>query len=100
MGAYPVLLGWGLIAAVVTLVRSRSTAAHLVAAAVIVTFGATPLYSNYVIPRYLLPAVMFAWLLIPMALLGVDTNPALGEMTARATRAVPGTSRRGEPHGA
>ncbi len=100
VGAYPVLLGWGLIAAVVTLVRSRSTAAHLVAAAVIVTFGATPLYSNYVIPRYLLPAVMFAWLLIPMALLDVDTNPALGEMTARATRAVPGTSRRGEPHGA
>ena len=69
VGAYPVLLGLGLLAAAITLVRDTAPGLPLVAAAVIVAFLAAPLYSNYVIPRYLLPSVMFTWLLLPVAAL-------------------------------
>ena len=75
VAAYPVLLGFGLLAAAITLVRDTAPGLHLAAAAVIVAFLAAPLYSNYVIPRYLLPAVMFTWLLLA-ALLSASREAA------------------------
>lgn len=78
IGAYPVLLALGLLAASVTLLRASAPGLHLVAAAVIVSFLAAPLYSNYVIPRYLLPSVLFTWLLLAaMAVRGPERPDAV-----------------------
>ena len=67
VGAYPLLLLAGGLAAVAALAGWGPARHRLPAAALLATVLVAPLYSNYVIPRYVIAAVWFSWLLVPQA---------------------------------
>ncbi|MBE7210305.1 MAG: hypothetical protein INR65_04745 [Gluconacetobacter diazotrophicus] len=84
VGAYPALLGLALLAAAVGLAGPLPAGPHpsgprptgpadaarrLLGAALVADILAAPLYSNFVIPRYLLAGVFVGWILVPVALL-------------------------------
>jgi hypothetical protein len=67
-GYYPVQLILGLAAAAVLLIRERKSACSvLLACAAVITLAMAPLYSVYVIPRYVLMTVLANAVLIPLA---------------------------------
>jgi hypothetical protein len=67
-GVYPIQLAFGLFAAIWLLVKERkSVCCVFLASGALVTLAMAPLYSVYVIPRYLLMTVLANWVLIPLA---------------------------------
>jgi hypothetical protein len=68
-GLYPIQIAFGLAAAVFLLIRERRSASCVfLACAAVITLAMAPLYSVYVIPRYILMTVLANYVLIPLAL--------------------------------
>jgi len=64
-GLYPFVLLAGLAASLRALAGFGAPVLQLPAAAVVACVAVAPLYSTYVIPRYVLAAVFFTWVLLP-----------------------------------
>jgi hypothetical protein len=70
--AYPVQLGLGICAALLLLVRERRRPCVVVlSAGLLADLAAAPLYSNYLIARYVLAAIVISYLLIGLAVLSL-----------------------------
>lgn len=61
---YPLLLAGGLMTAVWALAATRNLAVRALSAGIVADVLTVPLYSSYVIPRYLLAAVLLGWCLL------------------------------------
>ena len=61
---YPLLLSAALLVAVWMLATTRDRAVQAVSAGIVADLLTVPLYSSYVIPRYLLGAVLLGWCLL------------------------------------
>ena len=67
---YPLLLTLGLLVAVWTLATTRDLAVRAVSAGLVADLLTVPLYSSYVIPRYVLGAVLLGWCLLWLLVTG------------------------------
>ncbi|MGI4746041.1 MAG: hypothetical protein ACRYFY_08360 [Janthinobacterium lividum] len=65
---YPAWLGLGTVAALVILLGKSSVTSRLASASLLASIVTAPLYSNYVIPRYVILASLLAWLVVPQML--------------------------------
>lgn len=69
---YPIQIALGVAAAIYLLVRERRSASCVfLACAALVTLAMAPLYSVYVIPRYILMTILANYVLIPLAIVSL-----------------------------
>ena len=92
--AYPVLLMLGLLVAIWKLATTSSRAVRAVSAGLAADLLTVPLYSSYVIPRYVLAAVLLGWCLL--WLLAVDRQPWRAKARPKADADKAETPRRAE----
>ena len=86
---YPIQLALGLCAALILLLREPARPALSSSAGFFADLATAPLYSNYMIPRYILAGIFISYLLIRP---GRSKPDAAAHQKERSTRAVAGGS--------